>query len=873
MKKQTNIILTSFVLASSLLIAACDGGSKSANVAELTQYTQQGKTYLEQSQFKAAINAANNAIVAYPEHIDGYLILAQVYNKLGQSNQSLDVLHAYKGDKTSEYDLLLLETYLRSQKVISAKKLIAEQSANLSKNKNQFTLLKAKLTLLDNQPEQALTIFKELQKIAGYESEGFIGAARIAAGENDREGALQLLGKAIQVDPKNIEALILKGFLLLDKGDIENAEETLSFALTEIPSSDIFTPERISILKSLTSILTSQGRSSEALLYSRILNDEFPTATNISEHYVSAQEYYKRKQITQAKKELNEILKIDPLNKKASTMLGVILYTEGDINGAEKYLSGMIDPEVNTPQLTQIYAMTQLKLNQGNDVLTILDGVIEYEDRLDTLSLYAIAAISEKAFDKADVAIERIKKLFPNSPKLALLESSYVNVKTPEKQQAALDILAKGLVTNSSDLSLQTTYLKKLIEMQEMEKADQFVKTEANKKDNAIGTNLLIANYYLYRKQFSVAEQHFNDIISTSSDEVNAYYGLAQSKQLQQNWSGAFNEYNQIITLYPEELRAYYGAVASIKQQDNDPLTVGKALSSKHNPDVLALVLADYQYQNRLLVEADKLIKAAKSLPVELQDKASQLQQRISNDRIIQAVSSENYSIAREIALAQLKLTPEQPLFLMRLASIETLAGQYIEADKVLKQIDSILPNDYQVVVLQSQLAVAQKNKVKAEQLLKNEWNKSKQEEIAVELYNFYKTDDPKTATEFLNQWLAGAPDSVYANLNNGMELQAKGDNGAAIKAYEKVLKISPNELTSLNNSAWLYSLVKDPKAEELAAKAYQVAPNNPAVLDTYGWILYQVGKVEEAKPFIKRALELLPDNVEIQQHWSEVSK
>jgi predicted Zn-dependent protease len=67
--------------------------------------------------------------------------------------------------------------------------------------------------------------------------------------------------------------------------------------------------------------------------------------------------------------------------------------------------------------------------------------------------------------------------------------------------------------------------------------------------------------------------------------------------------------------------------------------------------------------------------------------------------------------------------------------------------------------------------------------------------------------------------------------------------------------------------------LSKDPKAEELAAKAYQVAPNNPAVLDTYGWILFEAGKVEEAKPFIKRALELLPDNVEIQQHWSEVSK
>jgi tetratricopeptide (TPR) repeat protein len=409
--------------------------------------------------------------------------------------------------------------------------------------------------------------------------------------------------------------------------------------------------------------------------------------------------------------------------------------------------------------------------------------------------------------------------------------------------------------------------------MKEMDKADQFVENQAKQKDNAIGTQLLIANYYLYRQQFSVADKHFNDIINSSSDEVNAYYGLAQSKQLQQDWPGAFKQYNQIITLYPEEIRAYYGAVASLKQQNKDPLTTGKALSSKQNPDILALVLADYQYQNRLFAEADTLIKAAKSLPAELQNKASQLQQRISNDRIIQAVSTEDYAIARDITLAQLKLTPEQPTFLKRLVSIETLAGQYTEADKVLKQVESILPNDYQVVVLQSQLALAQKDKAKAEQLLKTEWNKNKEEEVGVELYKFYQIEDKSKATAFLSEWLTSAPASVYANLNYGMELQAKGDNSAAIKAYEKVLAVAPNELTSLNNAAWLYSLSKDPKAEELAAKAYQVAPNNAAVLDTYGWILFETGKVEEAKPFIKRALELLPDNVEIQQHWAEALK
>ena len=872
MKKQTKIF-NSLVLASSLLLTACNEDTKPSNVAELAQYTQQAQTYLDQGQFKAAMNSASNAIMTYPESVDGYMLLAKVYNKLGQFNQAIDILNKYQGNMSSDYYLLLLDSYQRSKKTISANKLIAQHSDELLKNENEFTLLQAKLSLLENNPENALSKFKALQSVVNYESEGFVGEARIAAAQNDKENALLLLDKAIQANDKNVEPLILKGFLLMDKGELENAEKTLSFALTVIPSSDIFTPERISILKALTSILTSEGRSSEALLYSRILSDEFPIATTVNEYYASAQEYYKRKETALAKEELYKILKIDAQNKKASTMLGVILYTEGDINGAEKYLSGMIDPEVNSPQLTQIYAMTQLKLNQSNDVLAILDDVIEYEKRLDTLTLYTIAAISEKKFDKADISIKRIEKLFPNSPTLALLQSNYISAKTPDNQREVLSMLEKGLDENSNDLSLQTAYLKKLIALKEFNKADLWIDKLAKQENNAIGTDLLIANYSLYRNEFSIAEQRFNDIIKVSDDNVQAYFGLAQSKQIQLKWDDAFKEYAQIIDLYPEELRAYYGAVMTLKQQNKDPLNIATYLSNKQNPALLSLVLADYQYQSNELQDAEKRIKAAVNLPTELQDKAEKLQQQISNLRIVNAIRTKDYSSARELVLTQLQLTPTQPLFLMRLATIEILSGQYDEADKVLEQIEGILPGNYQVVLLKSQLAVAQKDQVKAEQILKTEWDKSAQEEVAVELYKLYETESADKAHDFLEKWLSQAPDSAYANLNNAMYLQNKGENKGAIIAYEKVLSIVPNELRSLNNAAWLYSLNNNPKAEGLAARAYKVGPNNPAVLDTYGWILFNAGKVQQAKPLIEKALKLLPDDKDIQKHWSEVSK
>ena len=73
-----------------------------------------------------------------------------------------------------------------------------------------------------------------------------------------------------------------------------------------------------------------------------------------------------------------------------------------------------------------------------------------------------------------------------------------------------------------------------------------------------------------------------------------------------------------------------------------------------------------------------------------------------------------------------------------------------------------------------------------------------------------------------------------------------------------------------LNNLAWSYYLEKDPRAEQIAKKAYELAPNSPAILDTYGWILVESGKVSEGISYLERAANLAEGNTEIQQHLDE---
>ena len=60
--------------------------------------------------------------------------------------------------------------------------------------------------------------------------------------------------------------------------------------------------------------------------------------------------------------------------------------------------------------------------------------------------------------------------------------------------------------------------------------------------------------------------------------------------------------------------------------------------------------------------------------------------------------------------------------------------------------------------------------------------------------------------------------------------------------------------------------------ATKHSEQAYKLAPENPAVIDTYAWVIYKDGKIKEAKALIEKALKLAPDNKEIEAHFQEIS-
>jgi len=78
----------------------------------------------------------------------------------------------------------------------------------------------------------------------------------------------------------------------------------------------------------------------------------------------------------------------------------------------------------------------------------------------------------------------------------------------------------------------------------------------------------------------------------------------------------------------------------------------------------------------------------------------------------------------------------------------------------------------------------------------------------------------------------------------------------ASYDAFDKTLQLNPNNSIVLNNYAYYLSLRGEnlAKAETMAKKAVELDAYNSNNLDTYAWVLFQLGKYEDALDWIKKA-------------------
>ncbi|WP_018865850.1 MULTISPECIES: tetratricopeptide repeat protein [unclassified Thioalkalivibrio] len=113
-----------------------------------------------------------------------------------------------------------------------------------------------------------------------------------------------------------------------------------------------------------------------------------------------------------------------------------------------------------------------------------------------------------------------------------------------------------------------------------------------------------------------------------------------------------------------------------------------------------------------------------------------------------------------------------------------------------------------------------------------------------------------------LNRGLVQFPGDTRLLYLRGLVHEREDDIAAAEADFRTILESDPENVAALN--ALGYTLAdrteRYEEAYDLILRAYEQEPDDAAIIDSYGWVLYRLGRLEEAETQLRRAYSLSDD-------------
>ena len=116
-------------------------------------------------------------------------------------------------------------------------------------------------------------------------------------------------------------------------------------------------------------------------------------------------------------------------------------------------------------------------------------------------------------------------------------------------------------------------------------------------------------------------------------------------------------------------------------------------------------------------------------------------------------------------------------------------------------------------------------------------------------------------------EWIREQPKDMVVRTFLGERALKLKDYRASFNYYSTALAQQPENALLLNNVAWTGGKIGDPKALDYAAKAAELAPDAPAVIDTYGTLLVERGQTERGLEMLHKAVHLAPAAAELRKN------
>lgn len=620
-------------------------------------------------------------------------------------------------------------------------------------------------------------------------------------------------------------------------------------------------PENPRATAQLALIYAEQGRMGHSIAYlrkARLLQPE-----NLEVRAKLAVLYLAARKATDARAEANYILAKQPNHPEAPLLLAESVQQPKDIQEITDALK-KISPVPNAPVLT---ALASLEFRQRK--IPEAEALLQQALQIDPESATVNASLGTVCLAKKDLkaAEAAFAKTWKNAPPRSPQKLSYIHFKLQTGDTEGARRLLMELTNQVPDT------LPPMLLLAEITAKDK-------KYDEALAINgrilardpshyqalLLNARLRLAKGEpdKALADLEKTKKIQPNSPEV--FYQSALSYLAQSDTANAMSSLNHAVELAPEYTEAIL-LLADLQLKKGDAKSAKNALKSviAKRPDFMPakFLLARAYVSEGSLEEALTLFQEVSS--------ASPKDANLLLPIALIYRQQKKLAEARKVLTQVLELSPDTVPAIEQLVDMDLLAGDFNSARQRAEALKARQPGHAGAYLLFAKINLVQKNLPQAETEL------LKAIELQPDAFAAYyllagiygQTDQDKKALDQLESVALKTPANASLLMRIALLNERLKNYPAARDAYEKILKLKPEFVPALNNLAYLLAekLNDLDRGQTLAQKARELAPLDPNIADTLGWIVYKQGQYQRAKTLLRESAAKLSNDPVAQAH------
>lgn len=862
------------------LLSACDTTDSSALVAD-------AKAKLAAGDYQAALIQLKNAAAQDEKNAEARFELGKLYLiQQDLAGAEKEFRRAREAGYPENAVNPLIARALLSQR--EYQRVLDELPAPAETTPETATLqaLRATAILGLGRKDDAREELQRALKRAPDNAEVHLALAQLALAEGDSDKAMRDLDQALLIDPKHRDSLMLKGDLLRGAGKPAEA----AGIYREILRID---PRNSSTRLALAGLAISENKLDEAR--KEVDAALKLTPNSVQARYTQALIEFRDNKVERARDLLAPVLKVAPDYVPALLLGGSIEFALGNLQTAEAHLNKVVKASPRHAYALRLLSAAQLRQGRVDDAARTLTPILQTQTP--DAGLLVIAgeiAQARKEYAKAVALFEQAAKLNPDSAtirtELGISRLAQGDSRAMSDLQAAAGMEQAG---GRADAIIILSQLQK----KQFDAALASIAALEKKQPATPITWQYRGAAQLGKGDTTRARESFEQALKLDPAFFPAAASLAQLDLRDKQPAAARQRLEGVLKADPKHLQAMLALADLALRSGDTPRYVGwleKAAAAHPQALPPRMALASHLLatgdKGKALAAARDAVNAQPDNPAALELLASV---QLSMGDVTNALGSYRklverqpgqvaplvrlasaQIVAKDLAAARktlqdaLRIQPDSLDAQLKLGSVEIQSGRYDEALKLARQLQQQKPSHPAGPTLEGEAAFSRKDHPAALAAFERAHKLAPAGALlARQLQALTAMQRPEEGEKRLAAWVGAHPQDAGARAVLAESLITRKQYAAAAEHYLALNRSTPGSLLVLNNLAWALHESGDKRAVSFAEQALRLQPENPMVMDTYGWILISQGQAAKALPHLRKALSKAPDNPEIQYH------